>query len=188
MTKDFLLFVIEHDADDLVVDDALDEFGGAAQKFLNIEDGADFPANFIENQERLRLGSDLLKKARIFNCHDKAASEQSDDSLLVFGEVIRVAALDVQDADGFSAEEERNGEFGLHAFDGIDVARILRNVADADGLAGRDGSAGDSLPHGDTQIFGEARWIADSEAMGKIGACFIQQQNAEKFVVDMPLD
>ncbi len=76
-----------------------------------------------------------MKKARILNGHHQAAGEQRHDSLLVFREVIQVAALNVQDADAFSAKEKRHGELGLHTFDGVDVPGILGSVADTNGLA-----------------------------------------------------
>ena len=40
--------VVEHDAHDLVIDHALDQFGGAAQQRFHIENGAGFAANFVE--------------------------------------------------------------------------------------------------------------------------------------------
>src|SRR5262249_36053473 len=48
MTEDLLLFVIEHDAEDVVVDNALDLLGGAAKQLLNIENRAHFAAELIE--------------------------------------------------------------------------------------------------------------------------------------------
>ncbi len=76
-----------------------------------------------------------------------------------------MAALDIEYANALSAEHQRHREFGLHAFDGVDVARILRDIADANRLAGRSRGAGDSLPHRNAQIFRQARRIADGEAM-----------------------
>src|SRR6202030_3975900 len=129
----------------------------------------DFAADFIEDQQRLRLDSDLLKKARVFDRDHQAAGEQGYDFLLVFGEIIQVAALNVQDADALSTEEKRNREFGLHAFDRVDIAGILRDIADPNGLASRNRGAGDALADRNTQIFGEARRIPDGEAVSQVG-------------------
>ena len=91
MTEDVLGFVVEHDAEDLVVDDALDEFGGAAKKFFDIEDGADFAADFVEEEKRFGLGANFLEQARVFNGDGKSAGEQSEDILLIGGEIVEVA-------------------------------------------------------------------------------------------------
>ena len=57
MTKNLLLFVVEHDAQNLVVDHALDLLSRAPQKFFDIENRAHFPADFIEQQQGVRLGA-----------------------------------------------------------------------------------------------------------------------------------
>src|SRR3981189_3852037 len=50
MAKDFLLFVVEHDADDLIVDNALDEVRGATKKFLPIKNATVFPPPPLEDR------------------------------------------------------------------------------------------------------------------------------------------
>ena len=48
MAKNFLIFVVEHQAENLVIDDALDLFGGATKQFFDVQDGAGLASNFIE--------------------------------------------------------------------------------------------------------------------------------------------
>src|SRR5258708_20747141 len=55
MAKDFLFLVVEHDADDLIVDNALDQFRGATKQLFHIKNGPDFPADLIYVDERFFL-------------------------------------------------------------------------------------------------------------------------------------
>ena len=91
MTENVLGLVVEHDAEDLVIDDALDEFGGAAKKLFDIEDGADFAADFVEEEKRFGLGANFLEETGVFNGDCKSAGEQGEDILLISGEVVEVA-------------------------------------------------------------------------------------------------
>jgi hypothetical protein len=61
MAKDLLLFVEQHQAQNLVIDYALDQFGGAAQHRFDVQNRADFAADLVENQQRFRLRTDLLE-------------------------------------------------------------------------------------------------------------------------------
>ena len=186
MTENVLGFVVEHDTENLVIDDALDEFGGAAEKFFDIEDGADFAADFVEKKKRFGLGTDFLEQAGVFNGDGESAGKQGEDILLIGGEVVEVTALDVEHAGTFAAQHEGNGEFGADAIDGIDVAGIDGDIADANGMSGGRGGAGNSLPDGDAKIFCEAGGIADGETVDEIVA--VDHENAEEFVVDVTLD
>ena len=85
--------------------------------------------------------------------------------MLVAGEIVGVAALNIEDTDTFALEHEGYGEFGANIFDGVDVAFVFGSVADADRVSGGGGSAGDSLAHGDAQILGEVVGIANGEAV-----------------------
>jgi hypothetical protein len=59
--------VVEHDAHDLVVDDALHQFSGPAQEGFHIEDGAGLAPNFVQEQKRIGLAAGAFEKARIFD-------------------------------------------------------------------------------------------------------------------------
>src|SRR5262249_49678643 len=72
--------------------------------------------------------------------------------------------------------------------DGVDIARVFGDIADADGLPGGCGGAGDSLADGDAQIFGQARRVADGKTMLEGRGGFIDHKHAEKFIVDVALD
>ena len=49
------LFVPEHDAEDVIVDDFLDALGDAAQEFFAVQNGGELAAHFVEEQEGLGL-------------------------------------------------------------------------------------------------------------------------------------
>ena len=99
-----------------------------------------------------------------------------------------MAALNIQHADAFALKHQGNCEFRAHAIDRIDVARVLRSIANPDGVAGRSGGPRDSLPQGDSQILRQLAGIADGEAVPEIAAIPFKHQHAKYFIVDMPLD
>ena len=123
--KHFLLFVIQHDAQDLIIDDPLDLFRCAPQQFFHIQNRTRLAAHFIQQQQRFRLRADLLKQSRIVNGDSQPARQQRQNALLLGREVARVAALNIQHADAFALQHQRHSQFGTHAFNGIDVARIF---------------------------------------------------------------
>ena len=188
MTEDLLLFVVQHETENLVVDYALHQFGGAAEHLLHVEDRADFAADLVQNQKSLGLGADLLEQTSVFDGDGEAIGEHGQDVLLVLGEVIQMLALNIEDTDNLGAKYEGNCEFGANAVDGIDVSRILGNIADANRVASAGCGTGNSLPNGNSEVFREARGIADGETMLEIGAIAIDHQHAEEFVVDVFLD
>src|SRR5208283_760757 len=154
VAKNFLLFVVEHDADNLIVDDALDEFGGAAKEFFNIEDGANLAADFREDHEGFALGALFLEKARILNGDGKATGQKRENVLLVFGEVVRLAALDIEDTNASAAEHERDSQFRADSVNGVDVAGILSDVADTNRVPGSGSGAGNALPDRNSKVLG----------------------------------
>ena len=147
MAKDLLLLVIQHDAQNLVINHALDQFGGATEQGLHIEDGADLPANLVQDQQGFSLSSHLLEQSRVFDGDGKAIRQHREDILLFPREVVEVAALDVKHADALPAEHQRHGKFRTDAFDRVYVAGVLRDVAYKHGVAGACGRSRDSLPY-----------------------------------------
>src|ERR1700751_901 len=186
MAKDFLLFVVEHDAENLIVDDAFDLLGGAAQKLFDIKNGAHFAADFVEQEQRVGLRIGALIEARIFNGDRQAAAQQGQNALLIGSEIVQPIALDIQNANAFAMNHQRDSQFGAHAVNRIDVARIVGNIAYADGVAGCGSGSGNSLSDWNTEIFRQIAWIAYGKAM--LQNAFFNQKDAEDFVVNVLLD
>src|SRR5690348_7331792 len=67
MAKNTFRLVVKQDAENLVVDDALDHFGRAAQDAFDVKNGIGFARDFIEEKERIRLMPRALVKPGIFN-------------------------------------------------------------------------------------------------------------------------
>ena len=99
MAKDVLGFLVQQDAENLVVNQAFGKFGGAAQNFLHVQSGVRFAADFVEQQQRLGLILLVLEKPRVFNRRADAAGDQHQNILLVGREVIQLAAFDIEHPD-----------------------------------------------------------------------------------------
>ena len=104
--------VVKQNAQNLVIDHALDEFRGAAQQLLHGENGIGLARHFIENQQRVGLGANALKQARVFDGDGQAAGHQRHDALLIARKVIDLRALDVQHADRLPFDDQRNHQLG----------------------------------------------------------------------------
>src|SRR5258708_8596673 len=69
VAENFLFFVIEHDTEDLIVDDALDLFGGAAEQLFDVKNGTPFAADGVGPQHRRGLRADPVQKPRMFSAN-----------------------------------------------------------------------------------------------------------------------
>src|SRR5260221_7866563 len=164
VTKDFLFFVVEQDAKDLIVDHALDEFGGAAQQFFDVKDGADFAADLVQQKKRFGLRADAFKEPCVFNGNRQATAKQGQNVLLVAGEIIQMIALDIEDADALALKHQGDGKLGSNAIDCVDITGIFADVADAHRVAGGRSGSGNSLPKRYAEIIGQVARIYDGEA------------------------
>src|SRR5262250_252805 len=179
MTEDLLVFVVQHDAEYVIVDDALDQLGGAAKKFLDIQDRAHLAADFVEQQQSIGLGVGAFVQSGVFDGHGKPAAEHGQYALLLGGEVVEVVALDVEHTDAFPLNHQGHCQLRTDAFDGIDVARIARDVADPHRMPRRRGGTGDSLTEWNAKIVRKVARIADGKAM--LESTFVDQEYPEDF-------
>ena len=89
----------------------------------------------LSNNKRVGLAAGALEKARIFDGRGEAAGEQDENFLLLVREVIDLRALDIEHADDLVLKDQRHGQLGAHRIDGVDVARILAHVGNANRFA-----------------------------------------------------
>ena len=183
----FVGFVIQQNSQNLIVDDALDEFRGAAQQFLHGENGIRLAAHFVEDQQRVGLAADAFKEARVFDGDGQTAGHQRQNALLIAREVIDLRALDVEHADRLSLHHERNHHLRPNRIDDVDVPGILADVRHANRAARRRSRARDPLSDRDHPILAGFLAVSDGEAVIKPVHRFVDQQDAEDFVVDQAL-
>src|SRR5262245_35258244 len=110
VAKDLLLFVVQHDAQNVIVDHALDLLGGAAKELLDIEDRTHFTADFIKKKQRVGLSVRAFVKPGIFDRDGQAAAEQRQNALLLWREVIEVIALNIEYANTFALNHQRHSQ------------------------------------------------------------------------------
>ena len=188
VAENFLLFVIQHDAQYLVIDHPLRLFRRAPQQFFHFQNRTRFARHFIQQQQRIRLCPHFLKQPRILNRHRQPAGQQRQNVLLVTRKVIQVPALHVQHADAFPLQHQRHSQLGAHAVNRVDVARVFRRVAHAHGVPRGRSRPGDPLPQGDSQIIRKFARIADRKAVTDVTSVPFDHQHAENLVVNVPLD
>ena len=117
MAEDVVGFVIEQDAENLVIDQALGQLGGAAKDLFDGERGVGFAADFVQQQKRFGLTALVLVELGVFDGGADARRDQRENRLLVGSEIIELAAFDVQNADDAAADDQRDGEFGANGIE-----------------------------------------------------------------------
>ena len=181
-------WVIEHDAHDLVVDHALDELARAAQQNFQLQDGGGFAADLMQHQKRIGLAAGPFEEARVFDGRGQPARQEHQNFLLLRGEVIDLGTLDIDDANDLVLEDQRHGQLGANAIDGVDVARIGAHVANENGLAAGGGRSGDALPYGEAPGVQNLLAVAHRETVGEGLSALVEQHYREDLVIDQALD
>src|SRR5580700_6252952 len=97
-------------------------------------------------------------------------------------------ALNIEYADAFAAQHQRNSQFRTHIIDRVDISRIVQRIADAHWVAARCRRSADSLPEWYAEIRRKVRRITNRESMLQVRTIALEHQNAENLVVDMPFD
>jgi len=134
------------------------------------------------------LRANTLKQSGVLDRHRKTARQQSQDTLLLRREVIRVTALNIKHANTLAAKHQRHRELRPHIIDRVDVPRVFRRVAHTHGVPGSCRRATDPLTQRDPQIFREIARIPDRKAMLQVGSISFKHQHAKNFVIDVPLN
>ena len=145
MAKNAVGLFVQQNAENLVVDDALRKFGGTAKNFFHAQGRVRFAPDFVEQQQRFSLIAFVLEEARIFDCRADAAGNKRQDVLLVFGEVVDLAALDVENTDHAPAKNERHSQFRSDSIHGVQVALVCCYIPHANGLPGSNSRADNSF-------------------------------------------
>ena len=95
----------------------------------------------------MRLQSQLLIEPGVLN-HLGCLHRQFLEQFLIFrAEGVRTIRIHVEHAARFPVHFQRHGQFRPHTATRHHVARVLRHVADARGLAGARNPAGDAFPN-----------------------------------------
>ncbi len=76
MPEHFLLFVVEHDAQNLIIDHALGLLRSETQQLFDVQDRARFAADFVQQQQCVRLRANLLEQSRVFHRDGQPAGQQ----------------------------------------------------------------------------------------------------------------
>ena len=124
----------QQNAEHLVIDEPPHQFGNPAEQFIQIQNRGQLTRDFVQQQQNARLLGGTGIKLRIFDARRHARSHQREQALMLFGEVARLASLDINYADDAVFCNQRNCEFRAHIGNGFDVAWVLPNIVDQHGL------------------------------------------------------
>src|ERR1700752_5544867 len=106
----------------------------------------------------------MFLEARVFNGGTDAARDQHQNVLLVGRKVIRLAAFNIEHSDHAPGLNQRDSQFGANTIQSIEVALILRDVANADWLAGGSRGTDNSFVHGNAPVLDHFRPMPNGKA------------------------
>src|SRR5579859_128696 len=105
---------------------------------------------------------------------------------MLFIEVTGLARLNVNHADDAVLHDQGNGQLGAHSFEHANVPALLRSVVHQHRLALLRREASHAFTDLDADTFRRLRRMADGEAHAQLLGFFIEQHDAEDFVVNHP--
>ena len=85
-------------------------------------------------------------------------------------------------------EQQRHGKFGTNSVDGIDVPRIVANVADEDWPPAGGRRSGNTLAHRNAPVFHHFLAVAHGETIDQHLAAVIEKHYGKDLVIDQALD
>ncbi len=103
MKKHFYFVVIQHQAQNLIINHALDLFGGAAQQFFHIQDrGTGFASDFVFSNSSVSAWVRSFDTDVHLSDSDGQARGRGQDILLIRREVIDVTGFECPAPDAFA--------------------------------------------------------------------------------------
>ncbi len=173
-----------------VVDDPLGELRDAREQLVEIEHRRDLAADLGERLERLGVAAAALEQPRVDERDRDVRGELPHDRDVAFGELVAVAAEDVQRADRPRLVQQRHDDLGVHARHELDVARIGRQVVDEQRLLAGDRRADEAVPRASAagSVGVGARRVADRVRRTQLAAPLVEQVHGERLERDQPAD
>src|SRR5579872_460051 len=83
----------------LVVDEAAQQLRDSLQQFVDIQNRGKLSRNFVQQNQSTGLACGARVKTGILNSHRHARSDQREQAFVLFGEVIRLGRLQIDDPD-----------------------------------------------------------------------------------------
>src|SRR5882757_8605352 len=183
MLEVLIAVVPEKDAEHLEVDDALEELGDAFEEIVGVEDAGDLAGDVVEDAEGLGLAGDAGVEAGVFDGDGHARGDKFKEALVFEGEVADGFGLEVEYADDFVLDDERDREFGADVGVGVDVVVGFGDVFDEEGFALERRLADDAAAELDAHALDFAG-VTDLEAHAEIFGAVVEEEDGEDFVVD----
>src|SRR5262249_47414687 len=158
-----LLFVQQKDRKRVVVDLLFDRSRDFVNQFVDFESRTHFKADVIKQRQQFAVPALAFIDAGIFDRDSDLAGKQIEQLDLIFAEILRHGALDIENTNDSILADERNGELGPDVFHRFDVSRIFADVVDDNGRPLHGGRSSHTVSDLDAEIFDDVRLVADGE-------------------------
>ena len=178
----------QENAERPVVDQLPRKAGDAREQLVQIENGADLPADFSQRFERARVLPFPLEEPRVFNRDGDVRRELAQQHLVGLGELAFGVAQQVDRADDASLPPHRDDQLGARPGHRFDVSRIGAHVVHEDVPGFGDGGADEAVTELYAQVPNGVVGIADGVRDRQLLALGIEQIHGEGIELRDPRD
>src|ERR1041385_2606445 len=176
--------VEQQDGEHMVVDDFQQKVADAFEQLVNIEDGGEVAADFVQQRQRAGLLDDPRVQPRILNAHCDTRGNEREQTRMFVLEVSPLAGFQIDHANNAVLVDQRHGQLRAHAGNGLNILGRLGDVIHQDGAALLHSAAGNAFAHFHPDTLGNLRQMADLKAKTQLLRAFVQQQDGENLIVD----
>ena len=139
------LAVHRQDAEGVVIDQLAHGAGDLAQQLVQVQDRGELARNVGQRLQGAVLAVHAAVQARIIDGDAHARGDQPQQRAIVFRVGVDAGGLQIDHAHQFAARRHGDGQFGAHRVQGMQVARIVADIAHQHRLAARRGGSGDAF-------------------------------------------
>jgi hypothetical protein len=180
------VFVEQRDAEDAVVDDALDQVSEPRQQLVRIENRAHLAADLGQRFEGLDVLALGLEQPGGRNRLGDVRAELPQDPLVALGERAEPVAQQVERADHLALVAQRHGQLRLGAGDDRQVARILVDVVEQDRPLFGDRGPDRALADLQREVLDDLLRVADRVGDAQLLALLVEQIHGEHREIGEP--
>ena len=128
--------VEQQNAEHLIIDQPAEQLRNALQQLVDVKNGRQLARDFIQQNQGARLARGARVQTRILDSDRHARSNQREQPLVLFGEVVGLWRLDINNADEPILDDQRNRQLRAYVRNSGNVPRDLSQHRQPESLPG----------------------------------------------------
>src|SRR6266571_1268725 len=166
----------------MIVDLLLHGRSDLVNKLADLKRRSHFETDVVQQSKKLTVPPLALVHASVLDRDGDLAGQQIQQLHLIFAEITRLRAFNIEHSDDAVLADQWNRKFGTRVLDRFDVSRVLPHITDNNGCALHRCGAGDAVAELDTQVLHELRRVSNRKPKIEILLLIIDQKDREDLV------